>query len=113
MQIGVELPASVGGQDQQAVVLGQPRVAGSLTNSSPFRLAAIDGCRPSAYELAQRRAPRGQRPEQLAEGFGLDLHLGDAGAFAGNAQKFNVHGVLVANGMPSGNLMITWAFNRS
>ena len=39
----------------------------------------------------KRRAPRRQRSEQLAERLGLDLQLGDAGAFAGNAQKFNVH----------------------
>ena len=44
-------------------------------------------------QLAQARAPRRQRSEQLAEGVGLDLEFGDAGALAGNAQKFNVHGV--------------------
>ena len=67
-------------------------VAGSLTNSSPLRLAASDGCsRSTAISSARRGHPRGQRRQQLAQGVGLDLQFGDAGALAGNAQKLNMH----------------------
>ena len=41
----------------------------------------------------QCRAPHHQRFEQLTKGVRLDLQFGYAGTFAGNAQKFNVHGV--------------------
>ena len=49
-------------------------------------------------------------PEQLAEGFGLDFQLGDAGALAGNAEKFNVHGDSAESCQADVTLMIAWAF---
>jgi len=43
------------------------------------------------YELAQAWATGGEFPQNLAERFGIEFHLGDSGAFSGDAQKFNVH----------------------
>ena len=42
-------------------------------------------------ELTQPWASSGEFPEDLAERFGIEFHLGDSGAFSGDAQKFNVH----------------------
>jgi len=47
------------------------------------------------YELAQAWATGGEFPENLAERFGIEFHLGDSGAFSGDAQKFNKHGVAI------------------
>ena len=70
------------------------------------------------HQLAQARASRGQRSEKLTERVGIHLEFGYAGAFSGNPQKFNVHGVRhqrrCSGHSPKGkarNAMITWGFD--
>jgi hypothetical protein len=85
------LPAGVSRQDQQPVVLGEPRVEGI------YELVAIeirDNRRVETLwrnQVAQARASGRQLPQNLAEGLGLEFHLGDSSALSGDAQKFNVH----------------------
>jgi hypothetical protein len=62
-------------------------------------------------ELTQARASGRELPENLAEGIGLEFHLGDSCAFSGDAQKFNVHGVRPANSMGR-NSMIAWGVRQ-
>ena len=61
-------------------------------------------------ELAKAGNRVGQRSEQLAEGVGLDLEFGDAGALARNAEKFNVHGAAPCE-TAGRKAMIAWAFD--
>ena len=44
-------------------------------------------------EFAEGWNLRGQRTEQLSQRVRLDFQLGDAGTFAWNAEKLNMHSV--------------------
>ena len=75
------------------IALGQWS-GGIADKSIPVQFGGDRGMEPvGSHQRAQTRAPRRQRSEKLTEGGSIHLEFRYAGAFSGNPQKFNVHGV--------------------
>src|SRR5437588_8131663 len=95
----MRLPAGIRGQQNQSIVRAQPRLwiadeGVSIEVGGNRRMQTTD-----RDQLTEGGEPGGKDAERVAERGGIDFNLRDAGPFARDAQKLDVHGVTLIGPM--------------